>query len=485
MKSKILFLSILVSTVFIISSVYAALTVSPSLTTKSLTENEQVTVTVTVSNSAGSSTETSIVTELSSSPSWFSVVTACSSISSLSASVSQTSTCIIKPTSTGSDLTLTATSTSQGGTSSSGSTSGINVASQSSSLTASITADSSVGTSATFYVGITVTAPSANDVSNARATISESGQCTVDTSYVPAQQSLGNITKGTSKSPTNWKLTSSSSYGTCTVTVNIVSDIGGTAAPSKSITVGTAPASSTAGSAAAGGAGGGGGAVASKAKVLVGEKEAIITIPSIEAKSESNFSINSPALAITAMKVKAVNTVTNVQITATKLDARPRDVVSDAPGVINQYFEITKANISAADVEKVTIDFKVEKSWVSANNINESTISLYRYVNDKWNKLETTKVSEDSTNIYYQAISPGLSVFSVAGESVAAPVKPVEEEPTAKPAEKPGEKFVEELKKGSWKIALIVIVFAAAVAVLVFFFKMKRKLKKLKKLKFK
>lgn len=460
MKSKILILSMLVFFLSLVNLVFAALTVSPDVS-KSLTENEQATVAVTVTNTAGSSTESNIVTELSSSQTWFSIVTACSSITSLSAGASQTSQCIIKPTSTGSDLSLTATSTSQGGTTSSGSTSGINVASQSSSLTASISAASSVGTSTTFFVGVTVTAPSANDVANARATISESGQCTVDTSYVPAQQSLGNITKGTSKSPTNWKLTSSSASGTCSITVNVVSDAGGSASPSKSITVGTSGTSSSSDSSGGGGGGGGGGATA-KAKVVVGDKDVVITIPSIAAKAESNFSIDSKAVAITNMIIKVTNSVSNIQVTVTKLDAKPRDVVSDVPGVVSQYLTIDKFNISAADIEKVTIDFKVENSWIVSIGINDSTISLYRYVNDNWNKLETTKIKEDDTHVYYKAVSPRLSVFAIAGESKAG-AQPLAEENPLTEEKKPAEEFIEQVKKDSWKIVLIVVGFVAAV----------------------
>lgn len=455
---------------FIVSFVYAALTVSPSLS-KSLTENEQVTVTVTVSNQAGGSAESNIVTELSGSPSWFSVVTACSSIDSLSAAQSKTSTCIIKPTSTGSDLSLTATSTSQGGTSSSGSTSGINVASQSSSLTASISSDSSVALSATFYVGTTVAAPSANDVANARATISRSGQCEIDTSTVPAQQNLGNITKGTTKSVTNWKLTSSSASGTCTITVNVVSDVGGTATPSKVITVGTSTAG--AGAAAGGGAGVGltgysvlltltGKSIAPQ--VITEIEKVVVTIPLIVAKEEVNFSIDSQTIAITSMKIKAVNNVTNVNINVSKLASRPRYVVSDAPGVANQYINIDKANVSDADIEKVTIDFKADKIWIKENKINESTISLYRYeINDQWNKLETVKTSEDDTNIYYQAVSPGLSIFSVAGESKV----------TKAPGLPSQEKITEVFIGKSWMGFVILVGISVAILVGIYLFKMR------------
>jgi len=265
--------------------------------------------------------------------------------------------------------------------------------------------------------------------------------------------------------------------------VNVVSDVGGSASPSKSITVGiptTDSSGSSSSSGGSGGASGGGAGTAAKAKVLVGDKEAIVTIPSIAAKGEVNFSIVSQALVITEMKVKVVNTVSNVKITATKLDARPGTLVSDAPGVVNQYLSIDKVNISEADIEKVTMDFKVEKAWIESNKIDESTVSLYRYANDVWNKLETVKVSDDSASIYYQATSPGLSVFAVAGKSKTAPQQGPEETPEKK---KTVGEFVESIKEGKWKIFIIVGGIAILIVAVVYFVRKKssapaRKLKR-------
>ncbi len=473
MKSKVLFLSILVSSLILVNISYATLTVSVSLPTKSLTENEQVTATVTVSNAQGSDTESNIVTSLSSSTSWFSEVAACSSISSLSGGASGTSTCIIKPTSTGSDLTLTATSQSQGGTTGSGSTSGINVASQSSSLTASTSGDSSVAASSIFYVGVTVTAPSANDVVNARATISESGKCTVDTSYVSATQTLGNITKGTSKSPTNWKLTAASSSGTCAVTVNIVSDSGGSASPSKSITVGG-------GSGDTGGTSGSGitgysvlltvSGTGLLPKVTTEKGRALITLPSIATGKFVAVDIKkTEELSFRKITVYAKNSVENVQVTVTKLADKPASVTQEITGRVYNYVQVDK-NISDININKTTIQFEVEKSWISSNNIDESTIALYRYDSNAWNKLESTKLSEDKDSISYEAISPGLSVFAISGEVTAG------EQPSAeKPAEekKPVEEFVESVKRDTWKIALIITVVILATAASVYWFRKK------------
>ena len=170
--------------------------------------------------------------------------------------------------------------------------------------------------------------------------------------------------------------------------------------------------------------------------------------------------MGSESIAITDMKVRAVNNVTNVSINITRIDSRPRDVVSDAPGVVNQYINIDKSNVADADIGKVTMDFKVDKLWIKENNINESTISLYRYgINDQWTRLETVKTSEDNINIYFQAVSPGLSVFAVVGES---------KEGAKAPSPISQEKIKEVLvKKGYWKniVIMLIIVITATIAI--------------------
>ncbi len=241
MKNKIVFAFIFVFALSLMGSpALAALTVSPSLTEgNTLTENAQATVSVTVTNTGNA--ESNIVVSLASSPSWFSVTSACTVISSLQKDQSGASSCIITPTGTGASLSLTATARSDGGTEGSGSVSGITVNSDTATLTAQMSGDSSVSRSSTFYIGVTVTAPSTKDSANVITTISQSsGSCTIDTAYVSASQNIGNITKSTSKSPTSWKVTAPSTADTCAFSVSVASDNTGSAAPSKSVTV-TAP----------------------------------------------------------------------------------------------------------------------------------------------------------------------------------------------------------------------------------------------------
>jgi hypothetical protein len=40
---------------------------------------------------------------------------------------------------------------------------------------------------------------------------------------------------------------------------------------------------------------------------------------------------------------------------------------------------------------------------------------LYRYSNNTWNKLPTSKINESMNYYYFKSISPGFSLFAIAG----------------------------------------------------------------------
>ncbi len=80
-----------------------------------------------------------------------------------------------------------------------------------------------------------------------------------------------------------------------------------------------------------------------------------------------------------------------------------------------QYIKIDKSLIRDSNLTSVKIKFRVDKSWITTNKINQDTIFLYRYTDD-WDKISTKKTSNDSNYVYYEADSPGLSYFSIKGD---------------------------------------------------------------------
>jgi hypothetical protein len=96
--------------------------------------------------------------------------------------------------------------------------------------------------------------------------------------------------------------------------------------------------------------------------------------------------------------------------------------LEEAPGAINVsgvpycYFNVTTTNLTGTDIANATIEFKVNRTWINASNIDEATITLCRYYNTHWNAVPTVNLGEDNTSLYFKAVTPGFSVFVISGE---------------------------------------------------------------------
>ncbi len=211
---------------------------------------------------------------------------------------------------------------------------------------------------------------------------------------------------------------------------------------------GTCTSTATTTTVSGGGGGGGGGATTTiKATTTVPVTTTTLppvvekkTIPSIESGKTGTVSFTN--IPVTDVSIKVKNAVSNVQVTITKTDTAPTTIAIAAPGQTYAYLNIEKTNIQDSDISQVKIKFKVEKSWINANNINSNTIALQRYTNGGWTKLTTNKISEDTNFIYFETESPGLSVFAITGEKIitsttAIPTTTVKPKPKTQPLEIP------------------------------------------------
>jgi len=101
---------------------------------------------------------------------------------------------------------------------------------------------------------------------------------------------------------------------------------------------------------------------------------------------------------------------------------------------IYHYFKVTAENMTDSQIENVDIEFAVKKSWISEYSIDEETITCNRLENESVEiptsgggtisrerltpvALPTTRLGEDTTYIYFTSTSPGLSYFTITGES--------------------------------------------------------------------
>jgi len=125
---------------------------------------------------------------------------------------------------------------------------------------------------------------------------------------------------------------------------------------------------------------------------------------------------NSDFLKITEIEITSKEDVENAEIKVeVAFSNEIPKIIVEANKILLTYIKIT-SNISSEKLDNIKIRFKTEKSWIDSSNIDVSKVALYKFENDEWIKLPTQKVSEDNSNIYYEATLNSFSFFAIVGE---------------------------------------------------------------------
>ncbi len=90
-------------------------------------------------------------------------------------------------------------------------------------------------------------------------------------------------------------------------------------------------------------------------------------------------------------------------------------------GIVYKSFNVWVGNGGYGDsdnIQNAAISFKVGKSWIKENEIDPSSIVLYKYNDEKkeWVKLSVNPTSEDEKSLHFTANVPGYSSFVITGE---------------------------------------------------------------------
>ena len=92
-------------------------------------------------------------------------------------------------------------------------------------------------------------------------------------------------------------------------------------------------------------------------------------------------------------------------------------VDSSPSGIVYRHVNIWVGTAGWATERTITdssISFRVEKDWISEENIAEDSIRLSRYDNG-WEQLPTVRTGSDVTYLHFRAQTPGFSPFVVTG----------------------------------------------------------------------
>ncbi len=165
-----------------------------------------------------------------------------------------------------------------------------------------------------------------------------------------------------------------------------------------------------------GGASGGTGGAAGGAATTTTTDKSVLKFQ-VNAGDKKSFGI-SKDVGINGLELDFKNAVANAEVTVEKVDGQPADV-----SAVENVYKYLKINVNFVDddLKEAKIKFKVPKSWILINALNNPTsVFASRYTNGKWVKLETLTAGTEEEDQMYEAITPGFSYFAISTDKAAA-----------------------------------------------------------------
>lgn len=317
---------------------------------------------------------------------------------------------------------------------------------------------------------ISITSP-AGGYSTTASTINVSG--TVNGTGSPPVVTVKNINASTTLTNFSETFTAAAvpiSLGANTIYANVTDAAGNINSTFISVTR-TAPSSSS------GGSGGGGGTSGEEYENIEFKDVSRVYI---SANTDASFTFSETGNDIQSIKYKALTSAGYISATIEVLKNTSALVKQAPPGNVYMNMNIWVGKYGYAtesNIENPVIGFKVQRSWIQDNRIDEDSIKLNRYSEDVWTALPTTRTDEDATFVYFESQTPGFSPFaitahektissqvSIKSETAAESLSPVEEQPVETTTPDHEIESVEETSMWGYLLigALILIVAAGA-----------------------
>jgi PGF-pre-PGF domain-containing protein len=142
---------------------------------------------------------------------------------------------------------------------------------------------------------------------------------------------------------------------------------------------------------------------------------------------------NSDETNILSIELTPAKNMDKVKVTVIKLRGKPDEIIeiSSDNSVIYKYYDIKLYKndefIRENEIQLLNFSFKVNLTWILEKNIEKNSISMMRYHDGRWDKLDTILINEDETYIYFKAETPGCSTFAVIGSEIIESSQPYSE----------------------------------------------------------
>jgi len=289
--------------------------------------------------------------------------------------------------------------------------------------------------------------------------------------------SIGTITGRTT---TTWGVTAGSASGSITAAISSTnpSESGSSNTESVTVTVNSGGTGGTPGGSTGDSSGGAAGGITGASKTWI----------SILPDTTNTFALSDTSSGISEIEFDVKEAANNAKITVLKLTSEPATIKIKIKNKVYKYIEISQQNLDKK-TKNIKIKFKVEKTWLTENNLTEDDVVLMHYKNDVWEELKTTKLNTDANYVHYSATTDSFSIFAISTNAAAAGAETASQETgttnqtagtegeqqAAGQQEAQGQQTTEQKKTPLWAYVSLVLIFVLFIGAIVYYFKKNKK----------
>ncbi len=146
---------------------------------------------------------------------------------------------------------------------------------------------------------------------------------------------------------------------------------------------------------------------------------------SINAGETASMIVENGVIGVSEVSFTVSDTARGAWVQVRKATTMPSSVADFAAKAYST-IEMTQLNVADKVQGDVTVKFKVDKAWLTSNEVKKNEVALFRHVDGAWVKLGTTVGEDDGTYVHYTAKTPGFSYF-VIGQTTSSPSAVAEE----------------------------------------------------------
>ncbi|SNQ62940.1 PGF-pre-PGF domain-containing protein [Candidatus Methanoperedens nitratireducens] len=127
----------------------------------------------------------------------------------------------------------------------------------------------------------------------------------------------------------------------------------------------------------------------------------------------NNMTLTFPDFDITAIALDVSGLIDQVKASLKELKNMPDDIIVVPDGVVYKYFSIS---IDKENIKNATVYFRVNRQWLTYNNISDTSVALSEFHDGSWEAIPTYVTGGDGKFAYYSAKVNDISaLFSISG----------------------------------------------------------------------